>query len=117
MKYLYSLLIIFLLYKYTNETACTSKIPSKIKDCTEIKLEGDEKCCFANYTGTEDIILPYNEVKCISLTEDQYKEMKNFLDEQMKQKKDKYIEVKTAEIQCDGNYLYIYILSLILFIL
>ena len=117
MKFLYSLLIIFLLYKYTNETACTSKIPSEVKDCTAIKLEGDEKCCFTNYTGTEDIILPYNEVKCIGLTEDQYKEIKNFLDEQIKQRNDKGIAVQTAKIQCDGNYLFISMLSLILFLL
>ena len=118
MKSLYSLLIIFLLYKYTNETACTSKIPSEVKDCTEIELEEEEKkCCFVNYTGIQDIILPYNEVKCIGLTGEQYEEIKKFLEDQIKEKKDKGIVVEKAQLECQGNYLIISILSLILFLL
>ena len=117
MKTLFSLLIIFFLFQYSKETACTSKLnPSAAKDCIEIELEGDEeKCCLFSYSTSDKVdTQPINS--CIGLTEEQYEDINNYFKGKVEET-NKTVNILKANIDCGSNYLIISILSLILLFL
>ena len=117
MKSLYLLLFAFLIYQYScQETEC-SGIATKKSDCEGRKLgEGFYRCCYGESKMTKDGQTTENKF-CVPVTQDQYDNIKDYIDKSKKEYKEKGVEVKKLSVDCSSNFLVFSFLSLILFLI
>ena len=119
MKALYSLLIIIFLTKYSKESNCTSVTdPLNYTYCTKAFSEESElKCCFVNFTGLDNKSLPFKNVSCVEMNEEQYKNIIPIFKKDVEKIQNMNYTIEYANIECGAQYIIISILSLILLFL
>ena len=120
MKLLHALLIILLAYLY-NADPCTDKEdPTKAGDCTGLEVDKEKgyiKCCYYNKRYFVSGKLAENTTKCVHKKQVAY-------DDLYKEEKSLKGAIKASGgvidsliVDCSSNYLYISLLSLIIFLI
>ena len=116
MKVLYTLLIILLASLYNSEK-CSGSLASQPSDCYGREKEiNDVRCCYVveKYTFIGSIV---DKKSCFSLSQDEFDNIE-LLIKSLKQGVEKMGgKFETYDIDCSSNYLYISLLSLMIFLL
>ena len=113
MNALSSLLVFILVSLCKSASVCKSTVPTQAKDCYNLPVDSNEyKCCYYHQIYTQKGKF-HNYTLCDGVKEADYKNMANKVKSEIGYIKSQGGVIETYEIDCSSNYLYIYLLSLI----
>lgn len=107
--FLFAIIICFISYIHSETSTCSiEKSASSADDCKNIKLEeGFKYCCYIKVK-----LEGQNVNGCSPLTEDQYKNIDDYIDKTEKEEK-----VEIDKLDCKSYYLELCLLSLLFILL
>ena len=75
------------------------------------------KCCYVNYTGSDNQTQPYEEVFCLEMNATQYENIIEYFKGEVGKRQNMSYVIQSATIECGAQYIIISMLSLILLFL
>ena len=117
MKIFHALLITLIVSVYNAVDKCSGVKGEKAGDCQNLEIDSAHyKCCYAHSKVT--IMGQTQEKKeCQQITKTEYDNIKDEIKKAKEQIEKMGGKVDTFDIDCNSNYLYISLLSLIIFLL
>lgn len=102
-----------------DEENVVAKIGNKYyTDCTKAySKESELKCCYVNYTGSDNQTQPYEEVFCLEMNATQYENIIEYFKGEVGKRQNMSYVIQSATIECGAQYIIISMLSLILLFL
>ena len=117
MKALYALLIILLLSLYKADSCVSSTIPSKASDCNSRTVSDNQyKCCYL-YMKVTFMSIESEAKQCLPVTKDEYENIKEVIDKTKEMAEKTGTKINKLDLDCSSSYLYISLLSLIIFLI
>ena len=116
MKAIYALLTILLVSLYYCAEQCGSTKPTKASDCHGLAVTDDDKCCYHNYKYFQGGEMQ-NGTLCKERTKLDFDNMGKIIKSAKGNIETNGGRIDTYEYNCSSQYLYISLLSLMIFLL
>ena len=117
MKIFHALLITLIVSVYNAVDKCSGVTAGKAGDCQNLEIDSAHyKCCYAH---TKFTLMGQTQEKkeCQQITKTEYDNIKDEIKKAKEEIEKMGGKVDTFDIDCNSNYLYISLLSLIIFLL